>query len=464
MAGQYFDSAGDCSYCPDGKSSLSSTTADPVTSCTQCSLGYESNAGTSHLCMQCTAANTFNDAFMGQADCYPCPIGSFNTAGGTFCHCNAGKHQVGTVTTNCVDCPIGTYQDQTGKDFCIDCPKGKYQGDQGKTSCIDCEVGKYQDTPGKGSCIQCSPGTYQNAIGQDTCIGCSVGSSQGDYEKTICPLCDLHTYQNKTNQTSCIACPQYTYLPHLGGTVCLNCPSGQYSNQSEAPYCFRCHDLCKECTGPTNYECSECTPGVLHATPWADYGCDCVEGYYYESTGSSLANYCQVCDIFCTKCNITSSNCSRCIDNPGVLMINNNFCSCSATSYFVYLNMTTSKNECVKCHSLCVDCNGPFATQCSNCDLSKDAVFVAPSTCKCKSRYYYSASADTCLACNPLCAECYGPLSTECYSCDTSVGYSVEDQANTCVTDCDQLQWYYRSGRACMCMLRSLIVGDSVQW
>jgi len=215
--------------------------------------------------------------------------------------------------------------------------------------------------------------------------------------------------------------------------------------------------LCRKCHGDTRDDCDECRNSEINnLDEKIESTCNCKVGYFDDNTQTIKSKYCQPCNVFCSRCDITSDNCSSCIDNPGVIS-NNYKCECIAPSYFVYYNSTVQIDQCVKCHPLCTKCNGPLNSQCDFCDTEIGGIFKSPSTCMCKFHYYYEPSDASCAICDGLCLECSGPTSSQCLSCDLSKGFSVSNSANLCVYDCSALDGYFTSGRTCFCIFQTII-------
>jgi len=239
----------------------------------------------------------------------------------------------------------------------------------------------------------------------------------------------------------------------LVGTKCICRESDGFwlwhNPNDDKDYCRPCHRLCKRCYGDSQFECIECrNVEVPHLPKIYKNTCECEIGYFVDMLQNVKSKYCKKCDIFCISCEGSFDNCQTCIDNPGVNMVGTN-CLCNTPKWFQYLNTTTNKIECVKCHPLCVDCNGPFPTQCDSCDSKIGAIQNAPRTCSCMSHHYYEANTVNCEICNGLCNNCYGPSNDQCYNCNTKIGFSVENVDNLCVADCELLDGYFTEGTQC---------------
>ena len=99
------------------------------------------------------------------------------------------------------------------------------------------------------------------------------------------------------------------------------CKDGYYYDTTSASNCFTCHPSCKECTGPGDTKCRDCTPG------------------YYVDSGKCVA-----CDPSCAKCDGTATKCTRCNDGYYSLSVN----SCTACTVSG-CKLCTETGKCVVC-------------------------------------------------------------------------------------------------------------------
>ena len=219
--------------------------------------------------------------------------------------------------------------------------------------------------------------------------------------------------------------------------------------------CLPCHPLCKRCHGSTFNDCDECVVGVLNLDVFRPPTCNCIRGYFYDSTRSNVNNSCNICYEFCSKCITQPTNCQACIPNLGLSLVGST-CTCNAPGYFVYRNTTVNQDQCVRCNPLCLQCTGPLNTQCSQCDSTVGAIYKGSNTCSCVSHKYYDPLLQVCAVCNSLCLECTGPSSNECNGCNSGIGLSVSDKSTVCVRTCDDLFAYYKNGPTCYRILKSL--------
>jgi len=213
--------------------------------------------------------------------------------------------------------------------------------------------------------------------------------------------------------------------------------------------CKKCHRLCKQCHGDTNTECDLCrNEEVNNLDLISENKCKCKIGYFDDNTKIMKPDYCQPCGKFCSECTVSPNNCQSCIDNPGIMKIGSS-CQCKMPRYFEYFNSTLNSWDCIKCHPLCSECNGPLNSQCSACDLNIGAILVNSNTCECPSHYYFDIELSKCTPCDLLCDKCFGPNSNQCIGCNSEYGFNVIDQENVCTADCLSFGSYYLNGTIC---------------
>nr|XP_055184002.1 protein disulfide isomerase CRELD2 isoform X1 [Nyctereutes procyonoides] len=155
--------------------------------------------------------------------------------------------------------------------------------------------------------VCCSPGTYG-----PHCLACQGGSERpcsgngrcsGDGSRQGNGSCQCHTgYQ---------------------GPTCTDCMDGYFSSLRNETHsiCTACDESCKECTGPTNRDCSQCAVGWVQE----DAACvdvdecaadtpPCGDQQYCENTNGSFV--CKECDATCVGCTGKGpGSCKECI--PG---------------------------------------------------------------------------------------------------------------------------------------------------
>ena len=200
-------SDGQCTACPDGKTSNSDKTA-----CEDCP---EGTAGTGGTCEQCTAGTKAVPPTQSTSceDCTGAEAGS----DGTCTACDAGQHAAENHQS-CVACDAGKYRsgdDTTGS--CVACDAGS-QPNGGFTGCVACPVGKAGDT---GTCHACEAGKEGAPNHPVTCTDCGDGTSSPD--GTACVVCP--DGQTATpDHTECVVASQVGEsgtCELTGATMCL---------------------------------------------------------------------------------------------------------------------------------------------------------------------------------------------------------------------------------------------------
>ena len=229
--------------------------------------------------------------------------------------------------------------------------------------------------------------------------------------------------------------------------------------------CVACHPLCKKCHGTTFNDCDECWADINLIDTLKGSTCNCLVGYFYDSTKLTKADYCQPCHEFCKDCITTFKYCTKCNDIPGVHFDNYN-CLCGGSvlpllEYFVVVNTTLHKDTCVKCHPICTTCFGPYPDQCYGCDSNKGSYLVSGTNiCTCDANKYYDNNDNICTPCHPYCKTCFGAGSKACSSCN-DLALTVEGQSSVCTMDCISLSGgYYKDGKTCKSKIVSILMSS----
>lgn len=149
-------------------------------------------------------------------------------------------------------------------------------------NCTSCYPNTYLNSANNACGLTCPPGTYGNSTSY-TCASCNAS----------CATC-----VSSTNCTSCNS-PLYLYSTGNNFPTCVDpCPQGFYQNDTNLT-CMPCY----------SYLCVTCTTSAAACT-------SCIAGFYTNN------NSCQPCPALCTNCT-SYTNCSACIDLPGVALFNN---------------------------------------------------------------------------------------------------------------------------------------------
>eukprot|EP00071_Canis_lupus_P008535 XP_005625788.1 cysteine-rich with EGF-like domain protein 2 [Canis lupus familiaris] len=155
--------------------------------------------------------------------------------------------------------------------------------------------------------VCCSPGTYG-----PHCLACQGGSERPCSGNGRCS-----GDGSRQGNGSCQCHPGYQ------GPTCTDCMDGYFSSLRNETHsvCTACDESCKECTGPTNRDCSQCAAGWVQE----DAACvdvdecvadtpPCSDQQYCENTNGSFV--CKECDATCVGCTGKGpGSCKECI--PG---------------------------------------------------------------------------------------------------------------------------------------------------
>ena len=143
------------------------------------------------------------------------------------------------------------------------------------------------------------------------------------------------------------------------------------------------------------------------------------------------------CSGLCQECDgIKRDKCTVCLNNAELKPADNT-CSCKLNYYAA--NKQGDIQQCLQCSSLCQECTGGAATQCSSCKYPSIMERKGDGSCGCKEGTY-STGATTCGSCHVLCETCSGPSETECLTCSAFAFMSpsrgclscAENESTTC--------------------------------
>lgn len=183
----------------------------------------------------------------------------------------------------------------------------------------------------------------------------------------------------------------------------------------------------------------------------------CPTGFFanYTNTTNRL---CSPCDIKCTACTGSPTNCSSCANVISVATGNTtvtqyykdailNVCL-SICSSQQFMNPTVS-NVCSKCDSSCIKCSSTSST-CQSCS-SGYYLYSVSSQClaNCPQKFYKNPVMDSnlnssiCSPCSVECFTCYGPLISNCTACTNTTSnlgtisfYFKQPGADLCAIGC----------------------------
>ena len=329
-------------------------------------------------------------------------------------------------TVQSLVCPEGEYK--VTDDTCGCCPGGKYSASKGASSCSLCGLGSYSSDCAK-SCTPCDPGTYQPNTGRSSCIACPKGSACPGEKMTSHNKCEEGTYAESRGQTKCQDCPKGTYNPSKGASSCPKCDLGEYNDKEKQTECSKCplNTFNPNMGSTTIRDCRKC--------PFRFYSTD-------PRTGG-----CEPCYDLCNDCETSSTYCTACIKENGVVL-DGNTCVCKEF-YALYYNEDVKEMRCVPCHRFCRVCHGPLANQCDKCNEAIGATMIEEKTCGCGPRTFDSERQGRCLPCHLYCKNCDGSSNRDCHGCNALHSYDVENEPTLCVSNCYDIQGYYLEGNIC---------------
>ena len=231
-------------------------------------------------------------------------------------------------------------------------------------------------------------------------------------------------------------CKNFT-LPTANSTItCVSqCPITTYRNASN--FCLPCNSACvptEGCTGPSdrleeggcnrcyfvhrdqNLDQIRCLPsnGCIGRT-YPSSSIDPVEPFPFPTY------FCDSCHEQCLSCNgPDATDCSEC-----VFALRNGACvgSCEDGEY-------ESGKRCLLCHEECDGCTGGSQQDCIACKNVKNFLgdggrFECLASGSCPTNTFENMINSTCDECHPNCAECIGTGFENCTRCKYPPGYTI---------------------------------------
>lgn len=379
-------------------------------------------------CVSCGEAKPFfqADGSCGQA----CGVGRYTTVNQTCDDCHESCFSCsGPTADKCVECSLvrGAPFKHNGR--CVSsCPDGFWTNSlrecvacdpscqtctgPGSLSCTSCYPHKCAEStcpPGLKPLLEisscrshCSPGHYRS--GNGTCAACSpVCRECSGPEATQCidpSPSNVFTSADCAEGASLIrglcqfACPEYTFL-------------------NEFNRCESCDLSCLRCSGPWAYQCLSCHPKLGHST--ARHGGFCVSqcpvGFFRD-----LDQTCYNCPRQYTSCLGPGPN-----DGTG----------CAATHPYKHgggcfdqcpagFAPVEEDKRCARCHSSCTACTAPADPgACVSCKAGSALPVFRKDLGLCASRCPNNTYAENrvCETCDQSCIRCNGPTASDCTQC-----------------------------------------------
>jgi proprotein convertase subtilisin/kexin type 5 len=229
------------------------------------------------------------------------------------------------------------------------------------------------------------------------------------------------------------------------GTCVNNCNflDGFYRDQSSPPfdYCRPCHPSCKNCSGPSLTECTECANGLF------ELGSICVDPCPIGKFGDTGANphTCVDCGINCDVCT-SATVCTQCKTLkylvPHATLTDVTCHDDCSSNPATFPNTSGVHFSCTPCPAGCSACTS--ATVCTACEgtfnLLNDLCHPP-----CSAGQYQNLGTGLCAACPTGCATCTSP--TVCQSCSTN----FTQIGSGCFADCTSNQFMNGAGTCINC-------------
>lgn len=379
-----------CERCP-----TSCLTCVSAFECRTCPSGHFLHNGQCLTSAQCPVG-TFADA--AQARCVPCAPSCTSCSSATTCTSCISGFSLNSST--CVQlCPAGTYK------LNLTCAKCHYL-------CATCFGGEYSQ------CLTCPAGAFNF---QGECVQTCPDGYFTDSASSACKACPAPAL-SCLSSTSLLSCRSGYFL--LNNNCLQECPSGYYADFATSS-CRVCHTSCLVCSGPSDFNCQACVPGLFLDPTTQRCVRDCPVGTFKNQSTPSYP--------ICTPCSLTSLGaCESCANATSCqLCMQGSFWSAQESRCAEkcppgrYPNFQT--RQCEPCHFTCGDsCFGPDSKHCLTCSPTQLTYLMPQAGCvlKCPDGLYGDNSTQTCQPCHAACATCFGPTKETCNSCRFSTDFS----------------------------------------
>ena len=416
---QYSINTSSCGSCMN--SSCSKCLSSGYNQCFYCYPPYFFDINSTSCINNCNGLALTINSFQLCLPVNTCPYGNYTVLGDTFqcTHvCNDICETCIYAADNCTSCKGNAI---LFNNTCyVQCPQGYFYG-------INYNASYYQKT-----CLPCT----------STCASCALSCQIFNCLIPLCKMCDFNN--------SCLICESNSF--NITGQCLSSCPPGYHSNyqtyQCEVciTNCTTCNNTltCTQCVNDVsiylslNGLCNQCNISCLGCTNNANNCSLCSNNSHYldSKTGFCMENcnpgsfayngskICYPCNMNCSTCVLSETNCHICNDN--LYLIFNN-----ATNEYNCRQCQTSNGYFIPSYNdfMCVECG-------SNCKMCIDNL-----TClECYPNYIIiqslsSSLMNTCLRCNTSCLECQTNQYNKCFSCADSLLYA-DISSGFCLTKC----------------------------
>ena len=218
--------------------------------------------------------------------------------------------------------------------------------------------------------------------------------------------------------------------------------SSVYSALSSSVY-RACHGTCATCNGPLSSDCLTCKSSFIQSN--AGTLSECVTSC--EDVGNPTS--CLTCHPQCIYCRGPSNQfCTTCREDT-IMVDGITTCVPRCTNSTYLASVSGSNYECQDCNPLCLTCNGPDSTDCTQCRGASEIIsgrVVCLQSCP---NNTYKASNGSCVMCHNLCSGgCSGPTNQDCSSC-TDITVSVSETIEECRRSCSSGMEYNGVSDSC---------------
>ena len=325
-----------------------------------------------------------------------------------------------------VQCETENYKDNSSVCQACDVSCNICSG-PGETQCLECAETYSLQIKNNPRCYSACPNNYVQ-LNQECVTECP-----SDYylENGLCQKCfeDCKTCSGPQND-QCASCFEGFEL--LNGQCRQICPSGQYVDDSNE--CNECDDACGTCDGPEETSCTSCEGNKFLYEKQCYEQCP-TRTYPQGSVCLSCSNTCETCNgpeetncLTCRGIYPYRDNSGRCVSScENLLVFDQNLCVDECPEKY-YLN----NNICRGCNENCRECNGPSASDCTECE---ELIYNGECFEECPSITFRNGN--TCQDCNERCEECQGPDPDQCTVCSNQFPLREED-TNICLNSCNQ--------------------------
>ncbi len=439
-AGYYNNTPNACALC----TAPCNTCTGTATYCLTCNTGYLLNINTCVICTDpcATCSNTLTN-------CTSCNSTTFliylsNTCSATC----TGAFVANAMTRTCDPCYIGcltcTNSSSNGCSTCTNVSGTVYY--LSGTSCLtSCPSGFYNNTP--NGCAACTAPCLTSVNTATNCTSCVTNAYF--LVGNTCTLCTAPCVTCSLALNNCTSCNGTTFFMASSNTCPTTCPAG-FAGNTSTRVCDSCYIGCATCTNGSINRCSTCksVSGTVYYLNGTFCLTACPTGFY-----NNTPNGCAICNVACSICFGTSTNCSSCVNSSYILDTNtctlcpapcvkcsgsiSNCIQCNPTTFLYSVNTSclsvcpatyvqnTSTRTCDSCYLGCLNCTGINFNQCVTCNnISTLIYYFYASTCiiNCPSGYVGNVIGNICNACLAPCVTCSNNQNN-CTSCNTTTYY-----------------------------------------